>query len=98
MDKNGAHCVHCFSLQKRIRARVVKQDYEQRQGVKNMNCPECSHEKGKFECLCCCSVSQIGYIYCILPVLCYRQIKKMFRNKTQTSKIKVKKIATHKEK
>jgi len=44
-----------------------------------MTCQECNHEKGKCECLCCCSISQIGCVYCILPVLGYRQIKKILR-------------------
>lgn len=34
-----------------------------------MNCQECNHEKGKCKCLCCCSISQIGCMYCIPPVL-----------------------------
>jgi len=42
-----------------------------------MNCQECNHEKGKCQCLCCCSISQIGCIYCILPVLGFRKIKKI---------------------
>ncbi len=46
-----------------------------------MNCQECNHEKGKGECLCCCSVSQIGCTYDIPPVLAYRQIKKCMRKR-----------------
>ena len=87
MDKSGVHCVHCFSSLKKIRVHVVKQDYEQKLGVKNMNCPECKHEKGKCECLCCCSISQIGCIYCILPVLGIRQIKKILRKQKSNKKI-----------
>ena len=44
-----------------------------------MKCQECKHEKGKCECFCCCSISQIGCPYCVLPVLGYRQIKKLIR-------------------
>ena len=81
MVKNGVHYVHYFSLQKKTHVPVVKQDSEQKQGVKNMNCPECDHEKGKCDCLCCCSISQIGCMYCILPVLGYRQVKKILRKR-----------------
>ncbi len=42
-------------------------------------CRECSHEKGKCECLCCCSMSKIGCAFCIPVVLSYRGIKKMKR-------------------
>ena len=84
LDKNGVHCVHCFSLLKKIHAHVVKQGLEQKQGVKNMKCQECNHEKGKCECLCCCSISKIGCVYCILPVLGYRQIKKILRKRKIT--------------
>ena len=52
-----------------------------------MNCPECNHEKGKCECLCCCSISQIGCVYCILPVLGIRQIKKFIRKRKTNEKI-----------
>jgi hypothetical protein len=44
-----------------------------------MNCQECNHEKGKCQCYCCCSITQIGCPYCIPPVLAYRQIKKIIR-------------------
>ncbi len=44
-----------------------------------MNCQECSHKKGECQCYCCCSISQIGCLYCVLPVLGYRQIKKIIR-------------------
>jgi len=54
-----------------------------------MNCPECNHEKGKCECLCCCSISKIGCVYCILPVLGYRQIKKILRKRKKTDKKKL---------
>jgi hypothetical protein len=48
-----------------------------------MKCQECNHEKEKCECLCCCSISQIGCMYCILPVLGYRQILKNIEKKSQ---------------
>lgn len=44
-----------------------------------MICQECNHEKGKCRCLCCCSMSEIGCPWCVLPVLGYRQFKKMIR-------------------
>jgi len=84
LDKNGVHCVHYFSLLKKTHVLVARQDLEQNLGVKNMNCPECNHEKGKCECLCCCSISKIGCVYCILPVLGYRQIKKILRIRKKT--------------
>jgi len=86
LDRNGVHCVHCFYLLKKIHVHVVKQDLELKLGIKNMNCPECNHEKGKCECLCCCSISKIGCVYCILPVLGYRQIKKILRKRENTDK------------
>ena len=73
--------MHYFYLLKRIHAHAVKQDLEQKQGVKNMNCQECNHEKGKCDCICCCSISKIGCVFCILPVLGYRQVKKILRKK-----------------
>ena len=30
-----------------------------------MNCQECNHEKGKCQCYCCCSITEIGCPYCI---------------------------------
>ena len=44
-----------------------------------MNCQECNHEKGKCDCYCCCPISEIGCPYCIIPVLGYRQVKKILR-------------------
>ena len=76
--------VHYFSLLKKIHVHAVKQDLELKLEGKNMNCPECNHEKGKCECLCCCSISKIGCVYCILPVLGYRQIKKILRNRKKS--------------
>ncbi len=51
-----------------------------------MNCPECNHEKDQCECLCCCSISKIGCVYCTLPVLGYRQIKRILRNRKNIDK------------
>ena len=79
--RNGVHCVHYFSLQMKTHVLAVKQDYEPKQGAKNMKCQECDHEKEECRCLCCCSISQIGCVYCILPVLGYRQIKKILRKR-----------------
>ena len=76
--------MHYFSLLKKIHVHVVKQDFELNLGVKNMNCQECNHEKDKCECLCCCSISNIGCVYCILPVLGYRQIKKILKKRKKT--------------
>lgn len=81
--RNGVHCVRCFYLQKKTHVHVAKPDSEQKLGAKNTKCQECNHEKEKCECLCCCSISQIGCMYCILPVLGYRQIKKNFEKKLQ---------------
>ena len=47
-----------------------------------MKCQECNHDKGKCECLCCCSISKIGCVYCILPVIGHRQIKKRLRERS----------------
>jgi len=44
-----------------------------------MKCVDCNHEKEECTCLCCCSISQIGCPLCILPVLGYRQVKKIIR-------------------
>jgi hypothetical protein len=44
-----------------------------------MICEDCKHEKGKCDCFCCCSIKQIGCLYCIPPVLAYRQVKKLVR-------------------
>lgn len=44
-----------------------------------MICEECKHQKDKCDCLCCCSISKIGCPSCILPVLAYRQVKKLIR-------------------
>ena len=44
-----------------------------------MKCQECKHEKGKCDGVCCCSILQIGCLYCILPILGHRQIKKIIR-------------------
>ena len=78
-DRNGVHYVHCFYVQKNLCANVVKQGSDQNQEARGMNCQECNHEKGKCDCYCCCSISQIGCPYCIPAVLGYRQIKKIVR-------------------
>jgi len=44
-----------------------------------MVCDNCKHENGTCDCLCCCSISKIGCPTCIIPVLAYRGIKKLFR-------------------
>ena len=44
-----------------------------------MICQECNHEKGECRCLCCCYMSEVGCPWCVLPVLGYRQFKKMIR-------------------
>jgi len=44
-----------------------------------MSCQECKHEKGKCNCLCCCSLSKVGCPMCIPAVLGYRQVKKIIR-------------------
>jgi len=75
-----------FLFTEEMHVHVVKQDLELKIRVKNMNCPECNHEKGKWECLCCCSISKISCVYCILPVLGYRQIKKILRKRENTDK------------
>ncbi|MFZ8922169.1 MAG: hypothetical protein ACO2Y0_04340 [Nitrosopumilaceae archaeon] len=77
--RNGVHCVHCFYVQMDLCASVVKQGLDQNQGVRGMNCQECNHEKDQCDCYCCCSISQIGCLYCIPAVLGYRQIKKLVR-------------------
>jgi len=53
-----------------------------------MNCQECNHEKGECQCYCCCSISQIGCLYCVLPVLGYRQVKKIIRKMRDKNKSK----------
>ena len=71
--------MHCFSLQLKLCVHVVKHDLDLNQGVKSMICEDYKHEKGKCNCLCCCSIKQIGRLYCIPPVLAYRQVKKLVR-------------------
>ncbi len=44
-----------------------------------MNCKDCGHVKGKCDCLCCCAISKMGCPSCIIPMLCYRGIKKLIR-------------------
>ena len=44
-----------------------------------MSCQECKHDKGQCNCLCCCSLSQVGCPMCIPAVLGYRQVKKIIR-------------------
>jgi len=44
-----------------------------------MVCDNCKHENGACDCLGCCSISKIGCPTCIIPVLAYRGIKKLFR-------------------
>ena len=58
---------------------AVKLDWDQNPGVSAMSCQECKHEKGKCNCLCCCSLSQVGCPMCIPAVLGYRQVKKIIR-------------------
>ena len=79
MVRDGVHYAHCFFSRKTTHVHVARQDFDQSQGIKNMKCQECNHEKGKCQCLCCCSISQIGCVYCIIPVLGHRQIKKILR-------------------
>lgn len=55
-----------------------------------MTCPECNDKKGECKCHCCCSISQIGCPYCILPVLGYRQVKKIIRKLQGNDKVKTK--------
>ena len=42
-----------------------------------MNCQGCKHQKGECDRICCCSISQIGCLFCIPAVIGYRQIKKI---------------------
>jgi len=60
--------------------------------IMNQTYPDCNHEKNQCDCMCCCSISKIGCPSCIVPVLCYRQIKKLAR------KIKAKKASNTLEK
>ena len=59
-----------------------------------MICQECNHEKGECRCFCCCSISQIGCLYCILPVLGYRQVKKIIRKARKDSSLSIRRKET----
>ena len=43
-------------------------------------------EKANVNVYARCSISKIGPVYCILPVLGYRQIKRILRNRKKTDK------------
>jgi len=58
-----------------------------------MDCQELNHEKGK--CQCCCSITQIGCIYCVLPVLGHKQIKKIIRERIRINLNDLKNITSH---
>ena len=74
----------CFFSLKILLVYVVKQNFAQKLGVKDMTCKDGNHPKGKCDCLCCCSISKIGCPTCIVPVLVYRGIKKLLGRKNQS--------------
>jgi len=71
--------VPCLFSLKDLLVFVVKQNFAQKPGVKDMTCKDCNHSKGECDCLCCCSISKIGCPTCVIPVLVYRGIKKLLR-------------------